>query len=317
MMEKSLQNGLFDNVVRTNPTTLQINLGYKCNQSCSHCHVDAGPNREEMMSMDILKMIPDVIDKYNIEILDLTGGAPELHPKFRYLVEQTKGFEIDILDRCNLTILNEPGQEDLAQFLAKHEIIIIASLPCYEAENVNTQRGHGVFESSIKALKSLNKLGYGLKDTNLLLHLVYNPQGPNLPPPQKALENEYKYQLKKQYDIHFNTLYTLANMPIKRFADRLKRENKFDSYHQLLVDSFNPLNLDNLMCRNTISVDWQGFLFDCDFNQQLGLGMPGQIKHINDLLSSYKQFKGEKISFNKHCLGCTAGSGSSCCGSLS
>tara|TARA_Y100001968_G_scaffold217938_1_gene200579 strand:+ start:59438 stop:60382 length:945 start_codon:yes stop_codon:yes gene_type:complete len=295
---------------------LQVNIGYKCNQACSHCHVNAGPNRIEMMEDSIISLIPKVIELYNIEVLDITGGAPELHPKFKELIIKASNLNVDIIDRCNLTILNEPGYEYLSSFLAKNKVQITASLPCYLEENVDRQRGNGVFARSIKGLKTLNSFGYGIPNSNLLLNLVYNPTGAKLPPDQKVLEDLYKKELSEKYGIYFNNLHALANMPINRFATYLESTGELKPYKDLLKKNHNSNNLNSVMCRNTISVDWTGDLFECDFNQQLGLAQIEGPKNIKELLPSKLSFYGNEISIGEHCFGCTAGSGSSCGGAL-
>lgn len=305
----------FPQIRRRRLETLQINLGYRCNQSCVHCHVNAGPTRTEMMDAETLRLIPEVLQARNIRILDLTGGAPELHHGFRGLVATATAMGVHVIDRCNLTILFEPGQDDLAGFLARHQVEIVASLPCYSLENVDQQRGKGVFEKSIAALQQLNALGYGHNNSNLALNLVYNPQGPSLPPDQAALQSDYKRELLEHFGIVFNELYALANMPIQRFGSTLISKGLFHDYLQLLKDNHLPANLDNVMCRSVISVDWQGGLSDCDFNQQLGLTLGGRTRpHLRDLLQL--DVEGASISVADHCFGCTAGQGSSCGGAL-
>ena len=293
-------------------TTLQVNLGYRCNQACSHCHVDAGPGRTEMMQPDTLALIAPVLEARGLNNLDLTGGAPELHPGFRGLVRQVRQRGIGVIDRCNLTILSEPGQEDLAMFLAEQGVVVVASLPCYTPALVDRQRGHGVFERSIQGLQQLNALGYGQTDSALELHLVYNPQGAALPPDQATLEAEYKRQLANHFGILFNSLYALANLPIARFAAQLRAAGELEPYQLLLERSHNPANLNQVMCRSLINVDWQGHLYDCDFNQMLGL--TAQKTHLRDLLAWDPA--GGPIAVASHCFGCTAGSGSSCGGAL-
>ena len=295
-------------------TTLQVNLGYRCNQACSHCHVDAGPTRTEMMDAATLALIPQVLAARQIATLDLTGGAPELHPGFRTLVAQARAQGVAVIDRCNLTILSEPGQHDLAAFLAAQGVRVVASLPCYLEDNVDRQRGHGVFARSIAGLQQLNTLGYGRPGSDLVLDLVFNPQGPSLPPPQQQLEAEYRRHLGETYGIEFNSLLALANMPIARFAAQLQRSGELEGCQQLLKRSHNPANLDQLMCRSLISVDWQGRLYDCDFNQMQGLTAAGAL-HVRDLINIDPQ--GHAIAVASHCFGCTAGSGSSCGGALS
>ena len=306
----------FPKIKRDYLETLQINIGYKCNQACSHCHVDSSPSRTEMMSDDIIKLIPKVIKANKIKLLDITGGAPELHPKFKQLVIEVRSLNVEVMDRCNLTILKEPGYESLAGFLASNKVQITASLPCYLEGNVDKQRGKGVFEKSILALKQLNNLGYGIKDKGLLLNLVYNPSTPQLPPSQKELEDTYRRELKERYGIFFSNLYVLANMPINRYENYLKIIGKLEEYNKLLKDNHNPENLNSVMCRTTLSVDWKGYLYDCDFNQQLGMSKNGTLKHLNDLLTSRETLKNNPIRIADHCFGCTAGSGSSCGGEL-
>tara|TARA_B100000965_G_scaffold70825_1_gene55922 strand:- start:537 stop:1481 length:945 start_codon:yes stop_codon:yes gene_type:complete len=307
----------FPQIKRDSLETLQINIGYKCNQACSHCHVDAGPNRTEMMSEDIIKLIPRVIKANNIKMLDITGGAPELHPKFKQLVREVRKLNVEVMDRCNLTILTEPGHKNLASFLASNKVQITASLPCYLKDNVDKQRGKGVFEKSILALKKLNSYGYGLKDKGLILNLVYNPSGPQLPPSQKELEDTYRRELKKRYGILFSNLFVLTNMPINRYEKYLNIIGKLKEYNKLLKDNHNSRNLNSVMCKSTVSVDWKGYLYDCDFNQQLGMKRDGDIKHLDDLLLPLTSLKNNSISIGNHCFGCTAGSGSSCGGELS
>lgn len=296
-------------------TTLQVNLGYRCNQSCSHCHVNAGPTRTEMMGPELLDLIPEVLSRRAIGCLDLTGGAPELHPGFRELVVRARRLGVRVLDRCNLTILSEPGQETLAAFLAEQGVGVVASLPCYSAANVDQQRGDGVFERSLAGLRQLNALGYGQGDADRSLDLVYNPQGAFLPPPQAGLERDYKRELAA-LGIRFDRLLTLANMPVQRFARQLELQGELGAYQQLLVEAHNPDNLEAVMCRGLVSVDWQGQLFDCDFNQQLGLPAAGRGRHLRDLLDENALAADQPIQTASHCYGCTAGAGSSCGGAL-
>jgi radical SAM/Cys-rich protein len=296
--------------------TLQVNVGYRCNQSCVHCHVNAGPNRTEEMSGDIADVVLAVLDRRAIGTLDITGGAPELNPHFRRLVRGARARGVRVMDRCNLTVLSEPGQENLAAFLAAEQVEIVASMPCYLADNVERQRGKGVFDGSIRGLQRLNALGYG-RDEGLVLNLVYNPQGPSLPPPQAALEAEYKRILGEAYGIVFNNLFVLANMPIQRFGSMLVSKGEIDGYLQLLQDAHLDANLDGVMCRSLISVDWQGYLYDCDFNQMLDLPLARGEKpraQLSDLLDT--DFDGHQIRVAGHCFGCTAGQGSSCGGAL-
>jgi radical SAM/Cys-rich protein len=318
-----LKASKFPAIARQQLSTLQVNLGYKCNQSCVHCHVDAGPHRTEMMEENLLGLISQVLKARKIETLDLTGGAPELHEGFQRIVTEARALGVRVIDRCNLTILFEPGQEELAQFLADQKVEVVASLPCYSMERVDKQRGKGVFDLSIATLQKLNALGYGKPGTGLILNLVYNPQGAVLPPNQSALQSEYKKELFAHFGIVFNELFALTNMPIKRFGSMLISKGGFTPYVQLLKDSFVQGNLDGVMCRSTVSVDWQGYLYDCDFNQQLGLAIPTQISadatsakrpHLRDLL--HTDLKGNAIEVADHCYGCTAGQGSSCAGAL-
>ena len=306
----------FPNIKKEFIDTLQINIGYKCNQACKHCHVNSSPSRTEMMSEEILNLIPKIIKKFNIKTLDITGGAPEMNPNFKKLVLSLKNQNINIIDRCNLTIFFEKGYEDLPDFLAENNVIITASLPCYEKENVEKQRGSGVFDKSINAIKILNKLGYGINETGLQLNLVYNPINPTLPPPQEKLETDYKNILYEKYNITFNNLYTITNMPINRYADFLKMTGELEKYFELLANNFNQQNLKNLMCKKTISVDWEGQIYDCDFNQQLKLKSLNGPKNLYELLNYSSPFN-YQIAAKSHCFACTAGAGSSCGGSLS
>jgi len=302
---------------RTHLTTVQVNLGYRCNQQCLHCHVNAGPKRKEMMTRETVDQVLVYLRASGAKALDLTGGAPELNSNFRYLVQQARAFGVRVIDRCNLTVMFEPGQNDLAEFLAKNEVEVTASLPCYLEDNVNQQRGSGVFKSSILALQKLNALGYGQAGTGLILNLVYNPQGASLPPPQAALALDYKKHLGEQYGIIFNQLFALANMPIQRFGSTLISHGGFEDYMALLRGAHNPAALDNVMCRNLISVDWQGYVYDCDFNQMLGVTL-GAVNspriHIKKLAEL--NLVNKPISVKDHCYGCTAGQGSSCGGAL-
>ena len=296
--------------------TLQINVGYRCNQSCFHCHVYAVPNRTEEMSGEVADTVLEFLARRRVGRLDITGGAPELNPHFRRLVKEARGLGVAVMDRCNLTILEQPGQEDLAEFLALNRVEVVASMPCYLEGNVEAQRGKGVFDGSIRGLKALNAMGYG-RDPGLILNLVYNPQGPSLPPSQAALEADYKRVLGERYGIAFNKLFVLANMPIQRFGSALVIKGEFDGYLQLLQDAHLDANLDGVMCRNMISVDWQGFVYDCDFNQMLGLpltrGARGRTR-LGDLLDD--DIAGNPVRVAGHCYGCTAGQGSSCGGAL-
>lgn len=312
----------FPPLQRTGFATLQVNLGYLCNQSCSHCHVNAGPTRTELMDLETVELVLEVLRERHPASLDLTGGAPEMNPHFRYLVTEATRLGVEVIDRCNLTILLEPGYEDLAAFLADQGVTIVASLPCYTEDNVDQQRGKGVFHHSIEALKHLNSRGYG-RDPGLPLNLVYNPGGPFLPPAQQPLERDYKQHLQKDFGIQFNHLYTITNMPISRFGATLLAKGNYQGYMQLLKDNFQPSNLDGLMCRDTVSVDWQGNLYDCDFNQMLAFPMlatnhdliaSDRRRHLRELLRS--DLTGQPIVIGEHCYGCTAGQGSSCGGAL-
>lgn len=306
--------GTFPPIARERLETLQVNLGYRCNQQCQHCHVNAGPNRSEMMSEENLREVLRVLTGGAIRQLDLTGGAPELHPGFRELVSAAREQGVAVIDRCNLTILSEPGQEDLAEFLADRQVEVVASLPCYLAENVDGQRGKGVFERSIAGLRRLNVLGYGEPESGLVLNLVYNPLGPYLPPPQADLEQDYRERLAA-HGVSFSRLLTIANMPIQRFGSMLASKGQFDDYLALLKAAHAEQNLASVMCRSLISVDWQGWLYDCDFNQMLGLPLPGRQRlHLCDLDPS--ELTGRPIAVADHCFGCTAGQGSSCGGAL-
>lgn len=306
----------FPQIKRGQLETLQVNLGYLCNQSCLHCHVNAGPSRKENMQEETVDDIIRFLKNNNIKKLDLTGGAPELNPHFRKLVSAAYSMGIHIIDRCNLTVLHEQGQEDTADFLAQHKVEVVASLPCYLEENVDGQRGDGVFQTSIAAIKLLNISGYGIEGSGLELNLMYNPVGPHLPPPQCQLEQDYKRELKQRYGIFFNNLYTLTNMPIKRFGSTLISKGEFDDYMKLLKDAYQKTNLQTVMCRSLISVDWQGYIYDCDFNQMLELPLieQGKKMHLNDVLND--DLKNRNIIIADHCYGCTAGQGSSCGGAL-
>ena len=297
--------------------TLQINVGYRCNQSCLHCHVNAGPTRREVMAAEVAEVIVRYLDASEVSTLDITGGAPELNERFRYLVTEARARDVRVIDRCNLTILEEPGQEDLGEFLAAHGVEVVASMPCYLAENVNAQRGAGVFDASIRGLRRLNALGYGMPGSDLTLDLVYNPQGPVLPPSQQVLEPDYKKVLKDDYGIVFNQLYVLANMPVGRFGSTLISKGEMNGYLALLRDAHREDNLDGVMCRSLLSIDWQGYAYDCDFNQMLGVPMRinGSPRvHLSELLEV--DVEGRAIAVRGHCYACTAGQGSSCGGAL-
>jgi radical SAM/Cys-rich protein len=300
---------------RARLTTLQVNLGYRCNQACFHCHVNAGPNRTEAMSDETIDLVLAVLERRRLGTLDVTGGAPELHPAFRRLVTAARDRGIRVIDRCNLTILLEPGQEELAAFLAGHEVEVVASLPCYLEDNVDRQRGKGVFDKSIAALRRLNEAGYGDSRSGRVLNLVFNPQGPNLPPNQEALQADYKRILFERHGVVFNDLYALANMPIQRFGSTLISKEQFADYMALLEGAHRPDNLDGVMCRTLVSVDYDGYLHDCDFNQMLKLPLGGAGRaHLRDLLDN--DLEGRRIRVAGHCFGCTAGQGSSCGGAL-
>ncbi|HEY5762954.1 MAG TPA: arsenosugar biosynthesis radical SAM (seleno)protein ArsS [Rhodocyclaceae bacterium] len=308
----------FPPITRRAVETLQVNLGYRCNQSCTHCHVNAGPKRTEEMSAATIAELLACLDRNpGIRTLDLTGGAPELNANFRHLVREARARGLTVIDRCNLTILSEPGQESLANFLAEQQVEIVASLPCYLEDNVDKQRGKGVFAASIAGLKALNALGYGHDSSRLVMNLVYNPQGAELPPPQASLEAAYKTYLNEHFGVVFNGLFTLANMPIQRFGSTLISKGQFNNYMLLLKAAHRDENLDGVMCRTLVSVDWQGYLYDCDFNQQLGL--PLEIRspvrrHLRDLVATC--LTEAPIRVAEHCWGCTAGQGSSCGGAL-
>nr|VFJ75618.1 MAG: radical SAM/Cys-rich domain-containing protein [Candidatus Kentron sp. FW] len=313
-----LQSRRFPPLARGNSLqTLQLNLGYRCNQSCLHCHVGASPHRSEEMSTTTVEAVVTFLKKVKVPTLDLTGGAPELNPGFRRLVAEARRLDMRVIDRSNLTILEEPTQVGLAEFLASEQVEIIASLPCYLEENVDGQRGNGVFQASIRALQQLNALGYGQVGSGLLLNLAYNPTGAFLPPPQQQLEEEYKHKLGERYGIVFNNLYTLTNMPIQRFGSTLHSTGQFDQYFQLLKGAFQPRNLEHVMCKSLISVDWQGWIYDCDFNQMLNLPLKiaGRDRvHVKELADF--PLTGNRIIVAGHCFGCTAGQGSSCEGVL-
>jgi len=307
-------------LLREETRTLQINVGKLCNQACHHCHVDAGPKRTEIMTREVAERTMELLGQSpTVEVIDITGGAPELNPNFRWLVAEARRQGRHVIDRCNLTVLFQPGMEDLAKFLAERQVEIIASLPCYTAENVDKQRGRGVFDKSIRALQVLNELGYGMPDSSLALNLVYNPLGASLPPPQDRLEADYRKQLHDRFGIEFHHLYTLTNLPIKRFADFLRRSGQEAAYMSLLVNHFNPRTVPNLMCRSLVSVGWDGKLYDCDFNQMLELGMTctaGGSELTIWNVDGFSKLSGQRIATGSHCFGCTAGAGSSCGGAL-
>jgi radical SAM/Cys-rich protein len=307
----------FPAIRRKRLDTLQVNLGYKCNQTCLHCHVNAGPNRTEMMDGTTVDQVLQVLPQRQVKTLDLTGGAPELNTHFRRLVMAARRLGVHVIDRCNLTILFEPGHEDLAEFFAIHQVEVVASMPCYSVERVDRQRGEGTFDKSIAALQQLNALGYGREGTGLVLNLVYNPQGVALPPEQTELEADYKRELRQHFGIVFNQLFALANMPIQRFGSTLISKGEFQPYMALLKNAYKPENLPTVMCTSLVSVDWQGYLFDCDFNQMLAIPMQlGQAArpHLGDLLKADPTNSAIRVA--DHCYGCTAGQGSSCGGAL-
>jgi len=307
----------FPPIARRRLEAVQVNLGYVCNQSCLHCHVNAGPTRTESMSAETIAQVLDFLAASGAGTLDLTGGAPELNPGFRGLVERARARGVRVIDRCNLTILEEPGQEDLAEFLAANGVEIVASLPCYTEELVDRQRGKGVYEKSVRAIRRLNGLGYAREGNGLVLNLVYNPQGPTLPPSQAKLEADYRRILGEAFGIAFSGLYTIANMPIQRFGSTLLSKGQFNAYMALLRGAHRDENLEAVMCRSLVSVDWQGYLYDCDFNQMLGLPLrlAGKARpHLADVLG--RDLAGNPVVVRDHCYGCTAGQGSSCGGAL-
>ena len=307
----------FPAIQRRKIETLQVNLGYVCNQTCVHCHVNAGPKRTESMALGTVNEVLGFLAHGRAGTLDLTGGAPELNPHFRYLVRRARSLGVNVIDRCNLTILFEKGQESLDTFLAENSVEVVASLPCYTEELVDRQRGKGVYEASIRAIRRLNELGYAREGSGLALNLVYNPQGATLPPSQAKLEADYRRILGEQHGIVFNRLYVLANMPIKRFGSALVSKGQFHHYMEMLRAAHRDENLDGVMCRSLVSVDWRGYLYDCDFNQMLGmpLGAWGKPRmHIRDLIAA--DVEGNPIVVADHCYGCTAGQGSSCGGTL-
>ena len=315
-----LESTDFPPLRRARLETLQVNVGYRCNQSCLHCHVNAGPRRTEEMSLETADLVLEFLRTSRAATLDLTGGAPELHAPFRYLVDSARGLGVHVMDRCNLTVLEEPDQVEagLAEFLAARRVEIVASLPCYEEDNVDRQRGKGVFDRSIDGLRRLNRLGYGEPGSGLQLQLVFNPQGPVLPPPQRGLEAEYRRSLGERHGVRFNRLLVLANMPIGRFGSMLVSRREFEPYMAILRAACREDNLETVMCRNLISVDWRGYVYDCDFNQMLGLGLrspavSGRV-HLSDLVG--RDLSGNPIAVRDHCYGCTAGQGSSCGGAL-
>jgi radical SAM/Cys-rich protein len=302
--------------LKPNPIqVLQINVGKLCNQSCAHCHVDAGPDRAEVMTRETMETCLEVLVKYNIPTIDITGGAPELNPHFRWLIEECGKLDIRVIDRCNLTILvSHPKYQYLPSFFALRNVHIMASLPYFTSLRTDKQRGEGVFEDSIKALKMLNEAGYAQEGSKLILDLIYNPTGAFLPGNQQELEREFRNQLERRYRIRFNNLYALTNLPISRFLEFLVQSGNYHEYMHMLVQSFNPSTISQLMCRNTISVSWDGYLYDCDFNQMLDLTIEGESQHISQF--DPERLRQRNIVINQHCYGCTAGAGSSCGGAL-
>lgn len=317
--QKMVMDSGAQNMKRDAAKIFQLNIGLYCNQACTHCHVESSPKRTEMMDRQTAERCIELLKgSDSVEVLDITGGAPELNSQFRYLVEAASSQGVEIIDRCNLTVLLEPGQEDLVDFLTKHKVRVVASLPCYSENNVDQQRGSGVFDRSIRGLQMLNHAGYGKEGTGLTLDLVYNPNGIFLAPSQDALEGAYKQELREAYGIEFNNLFCLNNMPIKRYADYLSRRGKLQEYMQLLVDNFNASAADGIMCRDTVSVSWDGTLYDCDFNQQLQIDVlrPGDKGHVTVFdIDGLDDLTGWSIACDNHCFGCTAGAGSSCQGS--
>ncbi|WP_305908621.1 arsenosugar biosynthesis radical SAM (seleno)protein ArsS [Methylomarinum sp. Ch1-1] len=310
-----LLNTDFPKIQRGRLQTLQMNLGYLCNLSCTHCHVNAGPKRTELMTRDTMRNALQFAERYHLEILDVTGGSPEMNPDFRWLVKQAKQQGLRVMDRCNPTILVEPGYQDTAEFLAEQQVEVIASLPCYLEDNVDAQRGKGVFKASIDGLQKLNALGYGRPDSGLVLNLVFNPQGISLPPPQQQLEQAYRQFLQGHFELQFNNLFTITNMPIQRFGAVLLAKGQFEEYMTVLKQAYRPENLEQVMCRSLLSVDWQGYVYDCDFNQMLELPLMGRRTHLHELLERMPD--GLPVVVGEHCYGCTAGQGSSCTGVLS
>ena len=304
-------------MTRRRVDALQVNLGRYCNLACIHCHVESGPTRTEMMSRETIEAVLAFLARSSIPTLDLTGGAPELHPDFDYLVESARTMGREVMDRCNLTVIFEAGKEYLPEFFRRHQVELVCSLPCYSEENVDRQRGKGTFNLSIRALQRLNEIGYGQPGSDLLLNLVYNPVGPHLPPPQEQLEQEYKEKLSAEFGIVFNHLFCLTNMPITRYAKHLSLRNEYDRYKDLLEQNFNAATLDHLMCRNLISIGWDGCVYDCDFNQMLGLALTdtaGQKLNVASL--TLEAVSTRRITVDDHCYACSAGSGSSCGGAL-
>ena len=291
----------------------QMNLGKMCNQTCKHCHVDAGPDRKEIMTKETMQQCLDILGAYDIPSLDLTGGAPEMNPHFRWLVEQASSMGKHVMDRCNLTIINANKKyHDLPEFFAEHQVEVISSLPHYTSLRTDRQRGDGVFDRSIDAMRRLNEVGYGIEGSGLQFNLVYNPTGAILPGPQESLEADFKRELKRKFGVEFNQLFVITNMPISRFLDYLISSGNYEEYMQTLIEAFNPSAAAGVMCRNTLSIGWDGYLYDCDFNQMLDLKVAGKSQHISDF--DMKALQSRAIVLNQHCYGCTAGLGSSCGG---
>ncbi len=295
--------------------TMQINLGKLCNQTCGHCHVDAGPDRREIMTRETMQACLGAIGRSSVQQVDITGGAPEMNPYFDWFVAEVRKLGRHVIDRCNLTILTAPGYTHLPEFLAEHEVEVVASLPCYLEQNCDRQRGDGVFQKSIEGLRLLNDQGYGRSNSDLVLSLVYNPVGPSLPPDQQELEDAYRVQLRSRFGIEFHRLYTITNMPISRFLDDLLQSQRYGEYMEQLVTAFDPRAVEAVMCRSTLSVDWEGYLYDCDFNQMLDLKVVGSVaQHVSEFDEA--AFLNRRILTGRHCYGCTAGAGSSCQGAL-
>jgi len=316
--QRALQDSGLERLRTDRVNWVQINVGKLCNQACHHCHVDAGPRRTEIMTAETAGQIVELLQaSSHLELVDITGGAPELNPSFRMLVRAARELGLRVIDRCNLTVLFQPDQEDLVDFLAANRVEVVASMPCYLQSNVDKQRGNGVFDLSIAALHRLNEAGYGHKDSGLSLNLVYNPVGPFLPPDQQALEQTYKEQLRERFGIHFNSLLTITNMPISRFRSDLQRSGQLEEYQSLLLQSFNAGTVDGLMCRSMISIGWDGSLYDCDFNQMLDMRLEPPLGRLTiEHVQSFSQFDGRAIRTGAHCFGCTAGSGSGCGGAI-
>jgi radical SAM/Cys-rich protein len=295
--------------------TLQVNTGKLCNQACKHCHVDASPTRTEIMTREVAEQVIEAVRKFRFPAIDITGGAPELNPSFRYLVTEASSLGARVLVRHNLTVMFEPGQDDLPEFFRENAVEVISSLPYFLEQQTDAQRGRGVFEKSIEALRRLNAVGYGIAGSNLVLNLVYNPVGAFLPPAQSSIETDFKRELLRRYEVSFNHLYTITNMPIRRFLDYLRRTGNETRYMRKLVEAFNPSAVEGLMCRKLVSVDWTGRLYDCDFNQMLGLSVSAQLPQTISRFDP-AEFVGRRIMTGSHCFGCTAGAGSSCGGSV-